>query len=75
MPPFVVLCLIGFVLTAICSVSLASLGRSTFRSDTEKFSAEQVAAGLEGGVFNDTIKGRLFTFRNSTRTRFRSKTS
>ena len=59
MPPFVVLCLIGFVLTALCSVSLASLGRSTFRSHTEKFSAEQVAAGLEGGVFNDTIKGLI----------------
>lgn len=59
MPPFVVLCLIGFVLTAVCSVSLASLGRSTFRSHTEKFSAEQVAAGLEGGVFNDTIKGLI----------------
>ncbi len=59
MPPFVVLCLVGFILTGICSVSLESLGRRTFRSQTEKFSAEHLAAGLEGGVFNDTIKGLI----------------
>jgi len=56
MPPFVVLCLTGFVLTALCSVSLESLGRRTFRSHAENFSAEYISTGLEGGVFNDTIK-------------------
>jgi lipopolysaccharide export system permease protein len=59
MAPFLALCLTGFVLTALCSVSLQSLGRSTFRSQTENFSAEFVAASLEGGVFNDTIKGLI----------------
>ena len=59
MSPFFALCLTGFVLTALCSVSLESLGRRTFRSQTENFSAEFVAASLEGGVFNDTIKGLI----------------
>lgn len=64
MSPFVALCLMGFVLTAFCSISLESLGRSTFRSHAEKFSAEHVAAGLEGGVFNDTIKGMIIYVQN-----------
>ena len=59
MSPFLALCLTGFVLTALCSVSLESLGRRTFRSHTENFSAEHVAASLEGGVFNDSIKGLI----------------
>jgi lipopolysaccharide export system permease protein len=57
--PFLALCLTGFALTALCSISLESLGRSSFRSHTENFSAEYVAASLEGGVFNDTIKGLI----------------
>jgi lipopolysaccharide export system permease protein len=57
--PFLALCLAGFFLTALCSVSLESLGRRTFRSHTENFSAEHVAASLEGGVFNDSIKGLI----------------
>jgi len=59
MSPFLALCLAGFVLTALCSVSLESLGRRTFRSQTENFSAEHIAASLEGGVFNDSIKGLI----------------
>jgi lipopolysaccharide export system permease protein len=59
MPPFVVLCLTGFVLTAFCSLSLESLGRRTFRSHAQNFSAEHIAASLEGGAFNDSIKGLI----------------
>ena len=59
MPPFVVLCLTGFILTACCTLSLESLGRRTFRSHAQNFGAEHIAAGLESGVFNDTIKGLI----------------
>jgi len=59
MPPFVVLCVAGFILTSFCTLSLESLGRRTFRSHAENFSAEHIAAGLEGGVFNDAIKGLI----------------
>jgi lipopolysaccharide export system permease protein len=59
MPPFIVLCLTGFILTALCSLSLESLGRRTFRAHAEIFSTEHIGAGLEGGVFNDAIEGLI----------------
>jgi lipopolysaccharide export system permease protein len=59
MPPFIVLCLVGFVITALCSVSLESMGRSTFRRHAANFSAQHISAGLTGGVFNDAIKGMI----------------
>ena len=59
MPPFVVLCVAGFVLTAFCTLSLESLGRRTFRSHAENFSAQHITAALEGGVFNDAIEGLI----------------
>ena len=55
MPPFVVLCLIGFIITACCTLSLEALGRRTFRSQAQNFSVQNIAAILEEGVFNDSI--------------------
>ncbi len=57
MPPFAVLCLTGFMLTALCSISLDPLGRRAFREHVEDVGVEHIAAGLEGGVFNNSIDG------------------
>jgi len=57
MPPFAVVCLTGFVLTALCSITLEPLGRRAFRAHVEDVGAQHIAAGLEGGVFNNTIDG------------------
>jgi len=57
LPPFAVICLAGFVLTALCTLWLEPLGRQAFRSHVEDVGAEHIAAGLEGGVFNNNIDG------------------
>lgn len=59
MPPFVVLCVVGFILTALCSVSLEPLGKRAFRGYVKNMDSRHLAAGLEGGVFNDTIEGMV----------------
>jgi lipopolysaccharide export system permease protein len=57
LPPFAVLCLSGFVFTALCTVWLEPLGRQTFRSHVEDVGTQHIAAGLAGGVFNNSIDG------------------
>ncbi|MBM4311295.1 MAG: LPS export ABC transporter permease LptF [Deltaproteobacteria bacterium] len=57
LPPFAVVCLTGFVITALCSISLEPLGRRAFRGHVENVGAQHIAAGLQGGVFNNTLDG------------------
>jgi len=57
LPPFAVLCLAGFIITGLCSVSLEPLGRRTLRRHVENLDTRHIAAGLEGGVFNNSIDG------------------
>jgi len=59
MPPFVLLCLIGFTLTAMCSISLEPLGKRALRKNVKDVGAQHLAAGLTGGVFNDAIKDMI----------------
>jgi len=58
-PPFAVLCLAGFILTALCSLSLEPLGRRAFRADVAEIDVRHIAAGLQDGVFNDSIEGLI----------------
>ncbi len=59
LPPFIVLCLMGFLLTALCSISLEPLGKRALRNSMNNIGAQHIAASLEGGVFNDAIKGLI----------------
>ncbi len=64
LPPFVLLCLTGFILTALCSLSLEPLGRRTLQLHVENLDSRHVAASLEDGVFNDTIAGLVVYVQN-----------
>jgi len=60
MPPFIILCLIGFLLTALCSVSLEPLGKRTLRKNIKNAGMQHAAAALTKDVFNDTVEGLVF---------------
>lgn len=60
MPPFVVLCLIGFILTALFSVELEPLGKRTLRKNVKNAGVQHAAAALTKDVFNDTVEGLVF---------------
>ncbi len=55
-PPFAVFCIIGFLLTNVLTLSLLPKGNFAFKEQLISFAKENVAAGIEPGVFNDSFK-------------------